>query len=165
MFPPSDAGFAAWTRPRDWTACRNCSWSRPRRRRPPLPRFPALWRSRFLSSARWSAGWPNGWVRGRTEPRLAGPILADRGLFPGRARTAASLRTTFFALPTILTWEASPARAYFESWSPERRMWEETEKLKRQLPLLDYLRRLHWSFRPAGRQEFLGLCLLHAETQ
>jgi DNA primase len=44
-------------------------------------------------------------------------------------------------------------------------MWEETEKLKRQLPLLDYLRRLHWSFRPAGRQEFVGLCLLHAETQ
>jgi DNA primase len=44
-------------------------------------------------------------------------------------------------------------------------MWEETEKLKRQLPLLDYLRRLHWSFRPVGRQEFVGLCLLHAETQ
>jgi DNA primase len=44
-------------------------------------------------------------------------------------------------------------------------MWEETEQLKRQLPLLDYLRRLHWSFRPAGRQEFVGLCLLHAETR
>jgi len=45
-------------------------------------------------------------------------------------------------------------------------MWEETEKLKRQLPLLDYLRRHHWSFRPAGsRQEFVGLCLLHAETR
>ena len=44
-------------------------------------------------------------------------------------------------------------------------MCEETEKLKRQLPLLGYLRRLHWSFRPVGRQEFVGLCLLHAETQ
>jgi len=41
----------------------------------------------------------------------------------------------------------------------------ETEKLKRRLPLLDYLRRLHWSFRPAGRQEFVGLCLLHGETR
>ncbi len=45
-------------------------------------------------------------------------------------------------------------------------MWEETEKLKRQLPLLDYLRRHNWNFRPAGsRQEFVGLCLLHAETR
>jgi len=45
-------------------------------------------------------------------------------------------------------------------------MWEETEKLKRQLPLLDYLRRQNWSFRPTGsRQEFVGLCPLHAETR
>ncbi len=44
-------------------------------------------------------------------------------------------------------------------------MWEETEKLKRQLPLLDYLRRHNWSFRQAGsRQEFVGLCPLRAET-
>jgi len=50
-----------WARPRDWTARWNCSRSRPRQHRPPLPRFPALRRSRFLSSARWSAAWPNGW--------------------------------------------------------------------------------------------------------
>jgi len=45
-------------------------------------------------------------------------------------------------------------------------MWEKTEKLKRQLPLLDYLRRYHGSFRQVGsRQEFVGLCPLHAETR
>ena len=45
-------------------------------------------------------------------------------------------------------------------------MWEETEKLKHQLPLLDYLRRQNWSFRPTGsRQEFVALCPLHAETR
>jgi len=45
-------------------------------------------------------------------------------------------------------------------------MWEETEKLKRQIPLLDYLRRHNWSLQPVGsQQEFVGLCPLHAETR
>jgi len=45
-------------------------------------------------------------------------------------------------------------------------MWEETEKLKRQIPLLDYLRRHNWSLHPVGsQQEFVGLCPLHAETR
>jgi len=45
-------------------------------------------------------------------------------------------------------------------------MWEETEKLKRQIPLLDYLRRHNWSLYPVGsQQEFVGLCPLHAETR
>ncbi len=45
-------------------------------------------------------------------------------------------------------------------------MWEETEQLKRQLPLLEYLRGRNWSLRPTGsRQEFVGLCPLHAETR
>jgi DNA primase len=44
-------------------------------------------------------------------------------------------------------------------------MWKETEKLKWQIPLLDYLRRHNWSLHPVGsQQEFVGLCPLHAET-
>jgi DNA primase len=45
-------------------------------------------------------------------------------------------------------------------------MWEETEKLKQQIPLLDYLRRHNWSLHQVGsQQEFVGLCPLHAETR
>jgi DNA primase len=40
------------------------------------------------------------------------------------------------------------------------------EQLKQRLPLLDYLRRTHWTARPAGaRQEFIGFCPLHPETK
>jgi DNA primase len=42
---------------------------------------------------------------------------------------------------------------------------EDVEKLKGRLPLLDYLRQNHWTARPAGRFEFLGLCPLHQETR
>ena len=43
---------------------------------------------------------------------------------------------------------------------------EDLEQLKRQLPLLDYLRRHNGKLRPAGaRQEFVGLCPLHTETR
>jgi DNA primase len=43
---------------------------------------------------------------------------------------------------------------------------EDLEQLKRQLPLLDYLRRLPWTARRAGRgDEFVGLCPLHRETR
>lgn len=42
---------------------------------------------------------------------------------------------------------------------------EDLEQLKRQFPLLDYLQRQHWAGRQAGsKQEFVGLCPLHAET-
>ena len=45
-------------------------------------------------------------------------------------------------------------------------MWEKIEKLKRQIPLLDYLRRLNWTLHPVGsQQEFVALCPLHAETR
>jgi DNA primase len=45
-------------------------------------------------------------------------------------------------------------------------MWKELEELKRQLPLLDYLRRHNWIPRQVShRQEFVGLCPLHAETR
>jgi len=44
-------------------------------------------------------------------------------------------------------------------------MWKELEELKRQFPLLDYLRRHNWIPCQVGhRQEFVGLCPLHAET-
>jgi DNA primase len=43
---------------------------------------------------------------------------------------------------------------------------EDVEKLKRHLPLLDYLRQRNWAGQPAGRSsEFVGLCPLHAETR
>jgi DNA primase len=45
-------------------------------------------------------------------------------------------------------------------------MGEDLEKLKRHLPLLDYLRQLNWSGHPAGQgPELVGLCPLHPETR
>lgn len=46
-------------------------------------------------------------------------------------------------------------------------MWncKDIEKLKRDLPLLDYLKRFNWTARRVGSgQEYVGLCLLHTET-
>ena len=43
-------------------------------------------------------------------------------------------------------------------------MWEDLKELKRQFPLLEYLRRHNWTSRQIGsRQEFVGLCPLHTE--
>jgi DNA primase len=43
---------------------------------------------------------------------------------------------------------------------------EDLQRLKQRLPLLDYLRQLNWTGRPAGQgSEFLGLCPLHSETR
>jgi DNA primase len=45
-------------------------------------------------------------------------------------------------------------------------MGEDLEKLKRRLPLLDYLRQQNWTARTVGpRGEFVGLCPLHPETR
>ena len=45
-------------------------------------------------------------------------------------------------------------------------MGEDLEKLKQQLPLLDYLRQQNWTARPVGPSgEFVGLCPLHSETR
>lgn len=44
-------------------------------------------------------------------------------------------------------------------------MDEDVERLKRRMPLLDYLRQHNWAGRPAGRCEFVGLCPLHKESQ
>jgi len=45
-------------------------------------------------------------------------------------------------------------------------MTEDLERLKQRIPLLDYLQRHHWTPQRAGqRQEFVGLCPLHPETQ
>ncbi len=45
-------------------------------------------------------------------------------------------------------------------------MRQEAERLKRQIPLLDYLRRRNWAGRPVGsRQEFVGPCPLHDDSQ
>src|SRR5437870_5870762 len=42
---------------------------------------------------------------------------------------------------------------------------EDLDQLKRQFSLLDYLQRQHWVGRQVGsKQEFVGLCPLHAET-
>ena len=43
---------------------------------------------------------------------------------------------------------------------------KEVERLKRDLPLLDYLKRLNWIGRPVGSgNEYVGLCPLHLETR
>ena len=44
-------------------------------------------------------------------------------------------------------------------------MGEDVEKLKRRMPLLDYLREHNWTGRPAGRFELAGFCPLHEETR
>src|SRR6266852_5692673 len=45
-------------------------------------------------------------------------------------------------------------------------MAEHLEHLKQRLPLLDYLRRSHWTARHTGTAaEFVGLCPLHRETR
>src|SRR5215472_9985411 len=45
-------------------------------------------------------------------------------------------------------------------------MGEDLERLKRRIPLLQYLQHHHWSGRPAGAQsEFVGLCPLHEDTR
>lgn len=44
-------------------------------------------------------------------------------------------------------------------------MGEDVERLKRRMPLLDYLRQQNWAGRPAGRFEYVGLCPLHEESQ
>jgi len=45
-------------------------------------------------------------------------------------------------------------------------MGEDLERLKRRLPLLDFLRQQNWIGRPAGQgPEFVGLCPLHPETR
>lgn len=45
-------------------------------------------------------------------------------------------------------------------------MAEDLEQLKRRFPLLDFLRRSHWTARRAGAPaEFVGLCPLHRETR
>ena len=47
-------------------------------------------------------------------------------------------------------------------------MWNcnNIEKLKRDLPLLEYLKRFNWTGRHVGSgQEYVGLCLLHSETR
>jgi DNA primase len=44
--------------------------------------------------------------------------------------------------------------------------YKEVERLKRDLPLLDYLKRLNWIGRPVGLgNEYVGLCPLHSETR
>jgi DNA primase len=42
---------------------------------------------------------------------------------------------------------------------------EDAERLKRRLPLLEYLRQQNWIGRPVGRWEYVGLCPLHEESR
>ena len=45
-------------------------------------------------------------------------------------------------------------------------MREDLEQLKQRVSLLEYLQRRNWTPRRVGaRQEFVGLCPLHAETR
>jgi DNA primase len=42
---------------------------------------------------------------------------------------------------------------------------EDAERLKRRLPLLEYLRQQNWIGRPVGGWEYVGLCPLHEESR
>jgi len=42
---------------------------------------------------------------------------------------------------------------------------DDVERLKRRMPLLDYLRQHNWAGRPASHSEYVGLCPLHKESQ
>lgn len=44
-------------------------------------------------------------------------------------------------------------------------MGEDVERLKRRLPLLEYLRQHNWKGSPSGRSEVVGLCPLHEESR
>lgn len=44
-------------------------------------------------------------------------------------------------------------------------MGEDVERLKRRLPLLEYLRQQNWICRSVGRGEYVGLCPLHPESR
>ena len=44
-------------------------------------------------------------------------------------------------------------------------MGEDAERLKRRLPLLEYLRQQNWIGRSVGRGEYVGLCPLHQESR
>jgi len=58
------------------------------------------------------------------------------------------------------------AIAYSRSGSNTNPMREDLEQLKRRISLLEYLQRRNWRPRRVGsRQEFVGLCPLHAETR
>ena len=68
-------------------------------------------------------------------------------------------------LPTMLAWER---RRVFPTLAPggeKGAVGEDVERLKRRMPLLDYLRQQNWAGRPASRFEYVGLCPLHKESQ
>jgi DNA primase len=45
-------------------------------------------------------------------------------------------------------------------------MYQDLQQLKQRIPLLEYLQRCNWrGCRTGGREEFVGLCPLHAETR
>src|SRR5574341_1237447 len=55
--------------------------------------------------------------------------------------------------------------SYARSGKEKQPMDDQLERLKRRLPLLEYLQWHNWTPRHAGsRQEFVGLCPLHRET-
>jgi DNA primase len=67
--------------------------------------------------------------------------------------------------PTILALDCRRLAPTLGSGGEKSVVGEDVETLKRRLPLLDYLRQHNWTFRPAGRSEFVGLCPLHNETR
>jgi DNA primase len=67
--------------------------------------------------------------------------------------------------PTILSWDHRRHPPTLGSGGEKVAVGEDVEKLKRRLPLLEYLRQHNWTGRPAGRFELVGLCPLHEEIQ
>jgi DNA primase len=66
------------------------------------------------------------------------------------------------AVPRLKDADRSPDASTVRRWA---RGLDGSEPLKRELPLLEYLRQQNWTGQQAGRFEYVGLCPLHQETR
>src|ERR1700722_16120227 len=68
--------------------------------------------------------------------------------------------------PTILAWECGRFSHRLASGGETAPVREDVEQIKQRIPLLEYLQRRNWTgCRISGREEFVGLCPLHADTR
>src|ERR1700730_14128063 len=68
--------------------------------------------------------------------------------------------------PTILAWECRCFSPTLNPGGENNVMAQDLARLKKRIPLLEYLQRHNWTPCRAGtRQEFVGLCPLHPETR
>ncbi len=78
-------------------------------------------------------------------------ILADSG---SRKSSGPMRRLRKILFPTILAWDLRRHPPTLGSGGEKVAVGEDVERLKRRMPLLDYLRQHNWTGRPAGRFEY-----------